>query len=136
MAKQEIKQRHTDVRDGTSVGTQVEQTFTVDDSFLPSPEELARYKEIDPLIVEHLIRASIKEQDHRHSVEDSKIDLIGNVDKWNWKTDWWGMCFAFLCILLFCGLCAYALYLDKPWFAGLFGVGTFAAVASLFINRK
>lgn len=41
MGKQELKQRETQVATGDGVGKQLEQTFTVDDNCLPSPQELA-----------------------------------------------------------------------------------------------
>lgn len=46
MGKQELKQRETQVATGDGVGKQLEQTFTVDDNCLPSPQELAAYKSI------------------------------------------------------------------------------------------
>lgn len=43
MGKQELKQRETQVATGDGVGKQLEQTYTVDDNCLPSPQELAAY---------------------------------------------------------------------------------------------
>lgn len=40
MGKQELRQRETNVATKEGVGKQLEQTFTVDDSALPSPQEL------------------------------------------------------------------------------------------------
>lgn len=59
MAKQELKQRETQVATSDGLGKQLEQTYIVDDS-LPSPQELAAYKSIDPRIVDYLISASVK----------------------------------------------------------------------------
>ena len=69
MGKHELKQRETQVATNNGVGKEMEQTITVDDNCLPSPQELAAYKEIDPRIVDYLINASVKEQD----------ELVGNV---------------------------------------------------------
>lgn len=80
MGKQEIKQRETRVATEDGVGKQLEQTYTVDDNCLPSPIELAAYKDIDPKIVDYLINASIKEQDHRHMMDSNKLDIIREVD--------------------------------------------------------
>lgn len=76
MGKQELKQRETQVATGDGVGKQLEQTYTVDDNCLPSPQELAAYKNIDPRIVDYLINASVKEQDHRHKMDSNKLLLL------------------------------------------------------------
>lgn len=48
--------------------------------------------------------------------------------------NWWGMFFAFLSLILFIGLAALALYLDKQWFAGIFGVASILSVVSIFVE--
>ena len=76
MAKQQIQQKETVVAGQGGVGQQLERTYTVDDNSLPSPQELAAYKEIDPQIVTFLMEASVKEQDHRHKMDKVKFDLV------------------------------------------------------------
>ena len=72
MAKQQIQQKETVVAGQGGVGQQVEKTYTVDDNTLPSPQELAAYKDIDPRIVQFLMDASVKEQEHRHNMDKLK----------------------------------------------------------------
>lgn len=136
MGKQELKQRETQVATGDGVGKQLEQTYTVDDNCLPSPQELAAYKNIDPKIVDYLISASVKEQEHRHKTDDDKLNMLKEADKRDGRMNWWGMFFAFLSIVTMILLAGYALYLDKPWFAGIMGATTLVSVASVFINNK
>ena len=136
MGKQEIKQRETQVATGNGVGKQLEQTYIVDDNCLPSPQELAAYKEIDPRIVDYLINASVKEQEHRHKIDESKINLVRKANRQEGRMNWWGMFFAFFAIVVMVALTAYALYLDKPWFAGVLGAGTLISVASIFVKSK
>lgn len=50
--------------------------------------------------------------------------------------NWWGMFFAFFAIVVMVALTAYALYLDKPWFAGVLGAGTLISVASIFVKSN
>lgn len=50
--------------------------------------------------------------------------------------NWWGMFFAFLSLILFIGLAALALYLDKQWFAGIFGVASILSVVSLYSLKQ
>ncbi|OAV75073.1 putative membrane protein [Bacteroidales bacterium Barb7] len=134
MGKQSLEQRELHVSTTVGVGTRVEQTYTVDDNSLPSPQELASYQAIDPQIVNHLIEASKVEQIHRHNMDNEKVGLIRKADKRDSRMNWWGMFFAFLSIVALCALSAFALYLDKPWFAGIVGLGTLASVASVFVR--
>ncbi len=61
MSKQQILQRRTEVPTQDGVGKQLENSLTVDDSYLPSPQELAAYKEINPDIVKFLIDSAASE---------------------------------------------------------------------------
>lgn len=135
MGKQEIKQKTTQVATEQGVGKQLEQIYTVDDNCLPSPQELAAYKQIDPRIVDYLIDASIKEQNHRHKMDEKKLKIVGKADGRVGRMNWWGMFFAFMCLIAFLALTAYALYLDKPWFAGFFGVASIVSIISIFVNK-
>lgn len=136
MAKQQIQQKETVVAGQGGVGQQLERTYTVDDNSLPSPQELAAYKEIDPQIVTFLMEASAKEQDHRHKMDKVKFDLVRRSESRTGRMNWWGMAFAFLSIVVIVALAAYALYLNRPWFAGILGAGTLVTVASIFINKE
>lgn len=136
MGKQEIKQRETQVATGDGVGKQLEQTFTVDDNCLPSAQELAAYKTVDPRIVDYLIEASIKEQNHRHKMDNDKLDILKKADRREGRINLWGMFFAFLSIVVMTLLVGYALYLDKPWFAGFMGAGTIISIASIFYRNN
>lgn len=134
MGKQEIKQRETQVSTNDGIGKQVEQTYTVDDNCLPTPQELASYKEIDPRIVDYLIGASKKEQDHRHLMDRKKLEVVRKSESRESRMNWWGMFFAFLAIVVLSCLTGYALYVDRPWFAGFMGVGTFLTIVSIFVT--
>ena len=74
MAKQSISRKETQVSTGDSVGKQLEQTVSVDDNSLPSPQELSQYQKISPNIVEFLIETARKEQEHRHYMEKEKLE--------------------------------------------------------------
>ena len=76
MAKQEIKQRETQVATGNGVGKELERIYTVDDNSLPSPSELLAYQQIDPRIIDYLITSSEKEQDHRHRMDKDKMLIL------------------------------------------------------------
>ena len=134
MAKQSISRKETQVSMGDSVGKQLEQTVSVDDNSLPSPQELQLYQQIDPKIIPFLIETSIKEQTHRHYMDKEKLKILKNSERKTWRINWWGMFFAFLFFVLFLVVAAFALYLDKPWFAGFSGGIAIIAVVSSFID--
>ena len=130
MAKQSISRKETQVSMGNSVGKQLEQTVSVDDNSLPSPQELQLYQQIDPKIIPFLIETSIKEQTHRHYMDKEKLKILKNSERKTWRINWWGILF----LVLFLVVAAFALYLDKPWFAGVFGGIAIITVVSSFID--
>lgn len=136
MAKQSYSIKGTSVTNGEAVGEQIEQTVSVDDNILPAPQELAAYKNIDPKIVEFLIKSSEREQIHRHKQDEKKLKILSYNEHKVGRINWWGMFFAFLSIVVMVALAAYALHLDRPWFAGIFGFAALASTASIFINHK
>lgn len=135
MGKQEIKKKETQVATEQGVGKQLEQVYTVDDNCLPSPQELEAYQRIDPNIVSYLINASVKEQEHRHKMDERKLKVVAKADSRIERMNWWGMCFAFFCMIALLVVVAYALYLDKRWLAGILGGTTIISVISLFVRK-
>lgn len=136
MSKKELKQCETNVSNGYGVGKQVERTFTVDDSFLPSPTELAQYKEIDPQIVELLCSMTKKEQEARHELDRARIKAINKAESRQNRMNFWGMFFAFLALVVLMAVTVVALYLDRPWIATLFGVLSATTIIGLFMSPK
>lgn len=134
MGKQELRQRETNVATSEGVGKQLEQTITVDDSALPSPQELEAYKRIDPRIVDLLIENTRREQQHRHETDRMKLKILRRSESRTERINFWGMTFAFLSVGLFVGLTAWALYLDHPWFAGLSAFTALITIVSLFVD--
>ena len=135
MGKQELKRKETAVVSPNGEGKQYEQTLTVDDTCLPSAEELTAYQEIDPNIVTFLMDVSKKEQEHRHKMERDKLRVVDKNERRVFRLNWWGMFYAFLSIVVLVGLSGYALYLDKPWFAGILGAGTFVSIVYIFVKN-
>jgi hypothetical protein len=76
MGKQSISRTETEVFADENRGKQLNQTIMVDDNALPSPQDLEAYKQIDPNIITCIINATIKEQEHRHYIEKSKMELL------------------------------------------------------------
>ena len=104
MAKQSISRKETQVSMGDSVGKQLEQTVSVDDNSLPSPQDLKLYQQIDPQIISFLMKTSIKEQEHRHFMDKEKLKILKKSEQKNGRMNWWGMFFAFLSLIFLAGL--------------------------------
>ena len=136
MAKKSYSIKGTNIANGDAVGNQIEQTVSVDDNILPAPQELAEYQKIDPKIVDFLIKSSEREQQHRHKQDEKKLKILNYNEHKVGRLNWWGMFFAFMAIVVTMGLAAFALYLDRAWFAGVFGLAAVASIASIFINNK
>ena len=134
MGKQQINRKETKVATQEGMGQQYEQIVTVDDNTLPSAQELADYKSVDPRIVEFLMETSKKEQEHRHKIEDEKVKILKHSETRVSNMNWWGMFFAFLVLITLVGLAAYALYLDMQWFAGIFGLSAVVSILSVFVD--
>lgn len=135
MVKHSISIKDTNISNGDTVGNQIEQTVSVDDNILPSPQELAEYQQVNPKIVDFLIKASEREQQHRHKQDEKKLKIISYNEHKVGCMNWWGMFFAFLTVGITLALAAYALYLDRNWFAGIFGLAGVASIASIFMQK-
>ena len=91
MVKHSISIKDTNISNGDTVGNQIEQTVSVDDNILPSPQELAEYQQINPKIVDFLIKASEREQQHRHKQDEKKLKIISYNEHKVGRMNWWGM---------------------------------------------
>jgi uncharacterized membrane protein len=135
MAKQELRTRQTNLTSPGASGQHVEQTYTVDDSFLPSPEELVAYQQINPDIVQLFIDASRKEQENRHSVEQQKISLLKEHSKNNHSINRLGMILAFSVIALGFAFSTLLIYMNKDIFGTIFAGATITSAAYIFLHH-
>ncbi|MDR2087320.1 MAG: DUF2335 domain-containing protein [Dysgonamonadaceae bacterium] len=136
MAKSQLKTTETQIATTVANGRQVEETFTIDDTSLPSPQELNEYKLIDPNIISFLLETSKKEQLHRHKIDIEKVKIVKNESRVVFSINWWGMFFAFLVIAISMGLSAYLISIGKDIIGTIFGGTSIVIAASIFINKK
>ena len=118
------------------LGRSLEQNYTIDDSVIPSPQELAQYKEVDPRFLDYFFETAREEQKHRHEMDQMKMKVLRKSESRTERINWWGMLFAFLSIVVCMVVAAWALYLDRPWFAGVFGGLGLLSIVSIFVNGK
>lgn len=136
MSKKIIHSRETQVATQGGLGHSVEQNYTIDDSVIPSPQELEQYKQVDPEFIKYFFDTARDEQKHRHEMDKMKMKVLSKSENRTERINWWGMFFAFLSIVVCMGVAAWALYLDRPWFAGIFGGIGIISIVSIFVTGK
>lgn len=119
---------------GNQMTNEVEQTLLIDDNLLPSPKEMGEYQRIDQNIVNLYINYTVLEQEHRHNMESGKLDLLTYKEHRMTRINICGLFFAFLALVLLICLTGFALWLDKPWFAGIFGFASVVSIIATFVN--
>lgn len=132
MAKGKIT--HRSVENGLERQSQTD--LTVDTAPLPPAEELEKYQRLNPDIIRFLLDAATKEQDNRHWAEKEKMKIVSRAEKRATQINITGMVFAFFAVVVIFLVCAYALYLDRPWFAGLMSVMGASTIIGAFTNYK
>ena len=134
MANKKIEARNRSLINGNS-GVESSMSMTIDDKPF-TPQELREYTEINPDFGRTLLQMAKDEQDHRHTMDKKKADSV-KLSQWSTlTTNLVGMLLAFFIVISFIGASLYALYLDKPWFAGIIGCFGVAAIVKLFIPSK
>jgi len=136
MTKRELKTKQTNLSTNDASGHQVEEIFTIDDNFLPSPQELIQYKEINPDIVKLLLDASEREQIHRHFIDKQKMKVIYKDSRSMHSINILGMIFAFIVILSGLALSAYLIHLEKNTIGTIFAGSTIIIAAAIFLNHS
>lgn len=69
-------------------------------------------------------------------MDKMKMKVLRKSESRTERINWWGMFFAFLSIVVCMGVAAWALYLDRPWFAGIFGGIGIISIVSIFVTGK
>jgi len=112
----------------------IEQNTIVDDNLLPSAEELEKLKQVDPSIVEWILRRTEKEQDTRLKYNTENMRLA-HKDMGITRTALW---FAFILAIATLSLAALFIYLGKEVAGTIFGgVGVLVVIQSfLKFGRK
>lgn len=113
-----------------------EEHIVIDNNPMPSADELAKYQEVDPGLVSYFQRITDEERSFRYEVARQSVDLLARENKRGHRERLLGQVFAFLSLLVFLAITAWALYLDKAWLAGLFSTLSIAGIVSAFINGK
>lgn len=134
MAKNSVRRTQATVQREDQVGMLREEHIIIDNNPMPTAEELLKYKDISPDLVQYFMKITDEERSIRHEVTRQSIELTQMDSKRRHRERILGLVFAFMTILVFLGITAYALYLDKPWLAGIFSTLSIAGIISAFIQ--
>ena len=107
---------------------QVEQTIASDDSLLPAAQELMAYQQVNEDIIPWLLKHTALEQEKRHTLERDKVSLIRK----SLNTDRLIIIAFFVVVLIFIGLSAWFVYLEKNIEGSLFGIFGVVGVCVLY----
>lgn len=136
MANREIENKATGVKspDG-GVGVHVEQRLTYKDAFLPSPEEMKAYMEIDADFCTKIFNAFEKEQEMRHDAVRQGLKLKEVESLRAYRLSWGGIVAALVAITMILGVTVIALKLAYPWIAAMLGAIGVATIVGMFLRK-
>lgn len=136
MAKNSIRRTQAAVQRADEVGMLREEHIVIDNNPMPTAEELSKYKDISPDLVQYFMKITDEERSIRHEVTRQSIELTLKDSQRRHNERILGLNYALITILVFLGITAYALYLDKPWLAGIFSTLSVATIISAFIQGR
>lgn len=136
MAKNSVRRTQATVQRADQVGMLQEEHIIIDNNPMPTAEELSKYKDISPDLVQYFMKITNEERSIRHEVTRQSVELTQMDSKRRHRERILGLVFAFMALLVFLGITAYALYLDKPWLAGIFSTLSIAGIISAFIQGR
>lgn len=136
---EEVAQVHTE----SGVQQAMHRRSLEDDCPLPAPEELQRFKDIDPRLVDFFMEQSRTEQQQRHKAENSGIDIIRNVSRQDFIVSLNGMYVMLAVFIVLAGIAVWLIITGYSvagiTFATLDAVGilsVFALVIKAFLRRR
>jgi uncharacterized membrane protein len=136
MAKREVVTRRTAVVSGETIGRSTEQTITLYDNILPSPEELSAYKEISTSLVEMVIETTLDEQKQRHAAEKKKLEIISRNESRKFKKSMLGLICAFIIMLGGIAASTYLIHAGKDIAGTIFAGVTILAVVRMCLSHS
>ncbi len=134
MDNKKIKRTSAEIDGGKQLATYQEEEVLLNNSPMPSPQDLEYYKNIDHRLVDVFIDTWKDEQQQRHELAKRGIDLVSEENRRKDERTKRGMNFAFVAFLVFMGITAYALYLGNVWFAAFSGTISIGGVISAFMT--
>lgn len=139
IAREEISQIQTQ----NGIQQSLHSRSVEDDCPIPSAEELQRFQQIDPRLVEFFMEQSRREQEQRHLIEREGVEIVKHGTRQEYKINSQGLWIMLFVIIVLAVLAAYSLYLGNTYIGGTLAVidavaliGVIGNVIQNFGNRN
>ena len=136
MSKQQRQVKQTNIRGNDANEHHIEHTEIFDDSLLPEASEITQLHQIDPNIIEWLKTRAEKEQEHRHSFDRERLQIVKSNEKSNRLLNAIGLVCAFFIFMGGMGLSYFLINTGHTVAGTLFSGFTLLSGAGLFISRN
>ena len=107
-----------------------------DDNYLPSADELAKYKQLDPDIINWIKERTEKEQDSRIDFNNRKMKLLESDQQKNFIIDICTIIAAFTILILGMFFSYHFIEAGRNLEGAIFGGGTLLFAANAFLNFR
>ena len=131
MAKQQRQNKLAKNRNGE---VWLEENTAIDDNLLPSAVELEKLKEVDPTIIDWILKRTEIEQDARITFNNDRVRITEYDLKKFHRFNFTALVLAFLLFVIVLGISAIFVYFNLPVQGTIFG-GTAITVAIVYFLR-
>lgn len=116
--------------------TTLEHRTLIDDSLLPSADELEKLNSISKSILPWIMERTEKEQDARIDFNRERMNLAKNEQKQRFRYDMTALMFAFVIVLIFIGAAIYLIANEKYVSGSIFGGAVVVLLVKYFISSS
>lgn len=132
MVKQSIRQQQLTETGERRTGNIIDYTF--DDVGLPTADEMAKYKQVNPDIIRAIIEIAQKEQAHRHETDFRKLEIIQASDHRIFKMNLWGMVLSLVIVAAMLSLLIVAMAYESTWLSAVSVTALFLYLSGMIAN--
>lgn len=135
MARKKTHTRAATRKNEEEVENALEQVIDEDDNLLPAPEDLDKYKQIDPRFIDYFMERGIKEQDNRHYMNRRSIDFFSTVEKNTTWLEYTRLYMAIIIVIIFTGLTYFLIKNGYEIGGSIFGSLAIVLIVQAFVKR-
>lgn len=136
MAKGKFSSKQNDVVTQKGQGRHIEHSGEFDDSLLPAPEELEKYRQVYPELIPWLMERTAKEQDARHEWTRKSQELAAKNSGRLFRVDRMVIYCAFGVITIIGALSAFLIYNDRVIESTIFSGITGLVAMKMFLDFR
>lgn len=117
-------------------GITLEHNTVVDDSLLPSADELAKLNNVSDKIIPWIMERAEKEQDARIKFNEDRMEIAQGDFKHTHRYNFTALIMAFAIVLIFIGFSFYLIMHGQETVGTIFAGSTIALIVSYFLKSK